>query len=148
MKSRIVDLDDKPRASVTIEIGGKAFKISRVVTGVRQLYGRFLTDAGDMMQKAAEVNERIQGMPKWTPEELDKATGEIEERTAEIEAFAAEKVDVLLRCIELLLTKNGHEFDRTWWIDNGDETDYQSLIVEAIQKDSVPGQKKTAGAAG
>ena len=146
--SRIVDLNGRPRASVTVEIGGKSFKISRVVTGVRQLYGRFLTDAGDMMQKAGEVNERIQAMAIATPEELEKATAEIEERTVEIEAFASEKVDLLLRCIELLLEKNGHEFDRAWWIDNGDETDYQSLIVEAIQKDSVPGQKKTVEAAG
>ena len=148
MKSRIVDLSSKPRASVTVELGGKSFKISRVVTGVRQLYGRFLTDAGDMMLKAAEVGERIQAMTIATPEQLEKATAEVAERTEDIEAFASEKVDILLRCIELLLTKNGHEFDRAWWIDNGDETDYQSLIVEAIQKDSEPGQKKTAEPAG
>ena len=145
--NRVVKLDDRPRAQVTIEIGGKSFKIERVVTGVRQLYGRFLTEAGLMMQKVARVNDRIQQLGSATGEDLDAASSEVEKRTGEIEQFAAGKLDILLRCIELLLEKNGYEFDREWWIENGDETDYQSLIVEALQKDSQPGQKKTAGTA-
>jgi len=141
---RLIDLNGLPRASVTIEIGGKSFQISRVVTGVRQLYGRFLTEAGAMMENVADLNEKIQA-GKISPEGLREADAEIEQRTAEVERFAAEKLDVLLRCIELLLVKNGYEFDREWWIENGDEMDYQSLIVEALGKDSTPGQKKTEG---
>ena len=144
---RMVDLNEKSRASVTIELGGKSFKIERVVTGVRQLYGRHVTTAGQLLVKVGQLNERIQAVKSATAEEQKKAEDAVEENTAEVEKFASEKLDILLRCIELLLVKNGYEFDRQWWIENGDDKDYQDFIVEAFKKDSA-GQKKTAAADG
>lgn len=126
----LIRLIDKPRQSVTLEIGDKQFRIAKVVTGVRQLYGRLLTDSGEALQKLATI--QAEDDPEI-----------IQQIAVEIEAFAEEKQRELDAILELLLTKNGYEFDREWWRANTDETDVKWFIVESINKDAPPDQKKT-----
>lgn len=129
MAERVVDLNAKPRPEVSLQLGGRSFRIVRVVTGVRRLYGDLLRETGELLEKAARLQE---------------AEGEeLERLSADVEDFAERKEVALFRILELLLTKNGYEFDRGWWEENADENDIKWFIVEAINKDAPEEQKKS-----
>lgn len=134
----MIDLSEKPRVAVDLRLGDATFRITRVVVAVRHIYGEFLKEGGALMGKVARVQELEESFSEASGED---ATREIEEISKEIEHYSAQKIDLLLTCIEYLLIRNGYEFDREWWIQNGDEMDYQGFIVECVMKDSA-GKKK------
>lgn len=139
----MVDLSEKPRVVVELRLGDETFRITRVVVAVRHLYGEFLKEGGALMEKVGEVKaleDRFGGAQ--TDEENLRITAEIEAITKEVEHFSEQKIDQLFSCIELLLTRNGYEFDRAWWMDNADDADLQGFIVECVMKDTA-GKKKT-----
>ncbi len=139
----MIDLSEKPRVAIELRLGDAVFRIARVVVAVRHIYGEFLKEGGALMEKVVRVQELEDAFSGAnTDEENQRITHEIEMISEEIEHFAGQKTDQLLSCVELLLTKNGYEFDRAWWIENGDEMDFQGLIVECLVKDSI-GKKKT-----
>lgn len=158
---RIVNLSEKPRVAVDLQLGGKTFRIARVVNAVRAIYGAMLKEAAVLMGKVDDLvskqNELVglnsadramveivqSGDLSAPVDGIARAKAEISRLTEEIEHFAARKNDQLMACIKLILESNGYAFDRQWWQDNGDEMDFQGFIVEALMKDS-PAQKKTA----
>ena len=146
-----IDLNQK-KESVTLTLGEKKFTIRRVVTGVLQLYGDFARDQGEKLEQIGQLQAEQERLEKIAPEdvtpeelqELDKASQKLVD---EVEEFSKAKIDRLLRMIQLLLEKNGYEYDRQWWIDNGDPSDYQSFIVACINKDVPAGGVKKNRAA-
>lgn len=143
MAERTVNLSDKPRAVVTLQLGGRSFRISRVVTGVRRLYGEFLRETGELLQKAADIARRQEAAAGTFAD--GAATADLVAVSEEIEEAARRRHGDLLRMIELILTRNGYEFDPQWWDENADQADLVAFIVESLNKDAPPGQKKTEG---
>jgi len=140
MAERIVSLDNSPRSAVTLEIAGQSFIIRRVVTGAQQLWAAFVKESMAYLEKI-EIYQKDAAKAKGQ-KELAQLTEDI---SREIDAFAESKLDRLLGILELLLTKNGYEFDRQWWIDNAGEADYREFIVAAMSKDQEPGGTKKNG---
>lgn len=130
MSDRRIDLDGKPRAVVELQLGGRTFRISRVVTGVRRLYGELLKEAGEALEKVAALG--------------GTEGAELERVAAEIEDLAVRKERTLAQILELLLTRNGYEYDGAWWEANADESDIKWFIVEALNKDAPADEKKSA----
>jgi mevalonate kinase len=134
-----VDLNQK-KESVTLTLGDKKFTVRRVVTGVLQLYGEFARDQGEMLERIGHLQTDQERLEKISPEEisqeeLDELDKTSQELVDEVEEFSKAKIDRLLRMIQLLLEKNGYEYDREWWIENADVSDYQNFIVACINKD-------------
>jgi hypothetical protein len=138
-----VSLNASSRPVVTIEVGDRRFLIRRVVTGVRQLWSAFVVEFMGYMERVNEYDSAVKklraGGKPGAAEEIRKLTEEVE---AAVDGFSIRKIDALLRIIELLLTKNGHEFDRQWWIENAEESEYKDFIISALEKDSPPVKKK------
>jgi hypothetical protein len=146
-----VDLNQK-KESVTLTLGDSRFTIRRVVTGVLQLYGEFARDQGEKLERIGHLQSEQERLEKIspddvTPEELERIDQESQKLVDEVEEFSKTKIDRLLRMIQLLLEKNGYEYDREWWIENADVSDYQNFIAACINKD-VPsnGVKKNRAA--
>lgn len=144
MSDGFVSLNASSRPVVTIEVGDRRFSIRRVVTGVRQLWSAFVVEYMSYIERVYAYDEavkklRASGKPE-AAEEIRRLTDEI---NSAVDGFSTRKVDALLRIIELLLTKNGYEFDRQWWIDNAEESEYKDFIMAALDKDSGPVKKKT-----
>ena len=138
--SNVVDLNKaKGRKLVEFSLDGKIFRILRVVTGVRQMYADYIHRQGELMEKA-DTLDKIEG------ETDEDYAVRVEPITREIEAFAAEKNDLYYRMLELILTKNGHTFDRQWWEENTDEFDQQQFVQICLTKDAPSQKKKTTGA--
>ena len=55
------------------------------------------------------------------------------------------KLSAMDRCMELLLTRNGYGYDRSWWEDYTDEYDMRSFIEACLSKDAKGSKKKSAG---
>jgi hypothetical protein len=140
MSERIIDLSEKPRAVVTLALGGHCFRIARVVMGVRRLYGEFIGDTGRLLEKTAEVARKEQELAAGGPASLQT---EISARATEIEEAAERRHGDLMLMLAKLLEENGYEFDLQWWEDHADPTDVIEFIREALNKDAGP-QKKTA----
>jgi hypothetical protein len=140
----LVSLNASTRPVVTIEVGDRRFSIRRVVTGVRQLWSAFVVEFMSYIERVYAYDEavkklRASGKPDAVAE-IKRLTDEI---NSEVDGFSTRKVDALLRIIELLLTKNGYEFEREWWIENAEEADYKDFITTALEKDNHPVKKKT-----
>jgi len=120
---RVVNLDDK-RNTVTIEVGGNAFKISRIPLRLNRMYGEYLTRICKYLDQIKETEE--------------EALGDL------AESFALDKADAIEKMLEYVLTSNGIEYNRDWWEDNADYTDMETFIVEAMKKDQAPEGKKKA----
>lgn len=133
---------NEQKKSIMITLADKRFEIKRVVTGVLQLYGEYMKDVGTGLEQIGYLQEKMDKLSTMTPEEVEETNRELEGISAEVEDFNQKKLDRLLRMIELLLEKNGHEFDREWWIENADISDYQNFITAAINKDVPEGVKK------
>jgi len=140
-----VDLDKK-KESITIKLAEQRFTVKRVVTGVLQLYGEYTREAGEKLEQIGYLQDRMEKFSELSPEEIEKADEELKQIVDEVDEFSKGKINRLLEIIELILTKNGYEFDRQWWIENADMTDYQSFINACINKD-LPDvkKKKTVG---
>jgi len=136
MTERLVNLDNTPRKAVTLQIAGQSFTIRRIVTGAQQLWSAFVRESAEYLEKIDAYQKAISG--KISAEEIAQRTEEI---TRDVDAFAETKLDRLLGILELLLEKNGYEFDRQWWVDNAGEEDYREFITSAMLKDQ-EGTKK------
>jgi len=139
-----VNLDQK-KESVTIKLSGESFTVKRVVTGVLQLYGEYTREAGEKLEQIGYLKDRMDKFSELSPEDIDKVDGELKQIVEEVDEFSNKKIDRLLEIIELILTKNGHQFDRKWWIESADMTDYQNFITACINKDLPDVKKKKAG---
>jgi hypothetical protein len=117
------------RTSVTIELSGERFTITRVVVGVHRAYGEYLDRAGELLKRLSKYEEG---------EESEKLVDEVE-------GFYQRKYEMLYYCIRLLLEKNGYEFDRNWWEENAEQQDLEEFVVEAMKKDGTGKKKATAG---
>lgn len=145
MAERFVDLSDKPRAAVTLQLGGRSFRIARVVTGVRRLYGEFLRETGRLLEQTADIAKLSEALDAATEEAEQKRLGaEIAAASAPIEDSVERRSADIMRILRLILEKNGYEFDPEWWDENADQADIVAFIAESLNKDD-PGQKKTAG---
>jgi len=136
MAERVVNLDNSPRSTVTLEIADQSFLIRRVVTGAQQLWAAFVKESVTYLEKINAYQKNAAATKGQ--KELAQLTEDI---SREIDVFAESKLDRLLGILELLLTKNGYVFDRQWWIDNAGETDYREFIMAAMLKDQ-EGTKK------
>lgn len=77
--------------------------------------------------------------------ELDTGTAteeEIKTAIAKAEEYSKKRKAELERCMDLLLVKNGYEYDRPWWQDNTDEYDVRSFVEACLSKDSNGSKKK------
>jgi len=137
MTEHNVNLDNTPRSTVTLEIAGQSFTIRRVVTGAQQLWTTFVKESMAYLEKI-DVYQKVAAETKGQ-KELAKLTEDI---SREIDEFAENKIDRLLDILELLLTKNGYDFDRQWWIENADEADYREFIMKSMMKDQKDGNVK------
>lgn len=128
---RIYDLNNRQKSvTAVIRVSDKEFRISRVVTGVRVLYSNLLTEMGERLKEICAVDSA-----KASKEELQSLV----EST---ERFAKEKSGKLEQCMELLLTRNGYEYDRQWWDGNTDEYDVRCFIEACLSKDADGSKKK------
>jgi len=130
MSERTINLDNRPRIAVTLQLAGESFTIRRIVTGAQQLWSVFVRESAEYLEKIDAYQKAISG--KISAKEIEQRTEEI---TREVDAFAESKLDRLLGILELLLVKNGYSFERQWWIDNAGEEDYREFIISAMLKD-------------
>lgn len=143
MTERIINLDNSPRPAVILQIGGKSFSIRRVVTGVRQLWLSFVKDTTELLETLETHNKAQKAVnTKSSQVEQQKVVEEMERFAILVDEFHRNKLERLMRIIELLLIKNGYEFDRKWWIENGDELDYKEFIESVLLREGNT-QKKT-----
>jgi hypothetical protein len=138
---RSVRIDEKERPAISIEVAGQTFVIRRVVTGVRQRWGEFMQLQGQALQMVDDLKQKIDKAGGTETEALKK---EIDSMNGLAEKIAKARESAEEDCLQLILEKNGYEFNRNWWIDETDSVDRQSCIIEAINKDSVGaiGKKK------
>lgn len=128
---RVYDLNNRQKSvTAVIRVSDKEFRISRVVTGVRVLYSNLLTEMGERLKEIGAVDSA-----KASEEELQRLL-------KSTERFAKEKSDKLDECMELLLTRNGYEYDRQWWERNADEYDIRCFIEACLSKDADGSKKK------
>lgn len=124
---KIVNLDDE-RNSITLVVEGKEFIISRIVLKARQIYGEYLKLSGEYLQLVGKAND-LEGK---TAEELEKINAELEKA---IEDYAIRKAEYLDELLEIILVKNGYDFDLEWWHDNTDYGAIESFVYAALKKD-------------
>jgi hypothetical protein len=141
---RTVNINNRERPAISLEVAGQHFEIKRVVTGVRQRWGEFLQLQGEALEKVADLQKKVEVAGGDMDKVRDDVVGaqEYSNRIAE-RRTAAEK-----ECIELILEKNGYTFDWLWWLDETDSVDRQGFIIEALNKDTNTGGsegKKKAG---
>ena len=114
---RIYDLNDRQKCvTAVLKISDKEYRISRVVTGVRVLYSNMLIEMGEQLKAVGSLDTKT------------ASDEEIKEALEKADAFKERRKTDKNRCLELLLVKNGYEFDRTWWEDNADEYDITGTI--------------------
>ncbi len=133
MGERLFDLNDRQKCvTAVIRVSDKEFRISRVVTGVRVTYSNMLTEMGEQLKSVGEIDTE-----KATKEEIQAAIEKADQ-------FEKKRKDALDRCMDLLLSKNGYEYDRQWWQDNTDEHDVRSFIEACLSKEAKGSKKKQA----
>lgn len=143
MSDGFVSLNASSRPVVTIEVGDRRFLIRRVVTGVRQLWSAYVVEFMSYLERVNAYDDAVKKLRAGgKPNAAEEIRGLTEEVEAAVDGFSSRKLDALLRIIELLVTKNGYEFDRQWWIENAEEGEYRDFIVAALEKDSPPVKKK------
>ena len=121
--------------AVSIEIAGQTFTIRRVVTGVRQLYAA-------LVREQVEFLQRLDAYQKALKAGADEAAADGEDLARDVDAFYGRKLETFLRILELLLTRNGYEWDRRWWEDNAGEEDYRAFVLASINGEAPAGSKK------
>lgn len=131
-----ISLDKNPKRNVVeLSVGGKFYRITRVVTGVRKMYADYMARTGELVEKAAEL-ERKEG------ESEEDHSARVETVSAEVKEFHSKKEDLLYTMLELILSRNGYQLDREWWELNTDLLDQQQFLDICLTKDA-PAQKKT-----
>lgn len=138
----MINLDEKERPILDIQVAGKNFKIKRVVSGVFQRYGDFAKSSGEALKRISDLQTRLDDGKDF--EEVQEEYTELQTVSEEV-AQLREKMET--ECIGLILEKNGYELDWDWWLENTDTTDRQGFIVECLNKDysaGGSGKKKQA----
>jgi chromosome segregation ATPase len=135
---------DANRKTITITLGGARWRISRVVTGVRRRYAEILTRSGEEIEKVSRL-QALQEKDELTDEDARELGELVETLGREVDEFQQWKTEELYRCLELLLEKNGYEFDREWWDDNADIGEIQEFITAALTKDQESKKEGTGG---
>lgn len=138
MTERVVNLDNNPRPAVTVQISGKSFTIRRIVTGVRQLWKIFVKETIELL----EILDKVRPVTEANDQKIEQKTEEMTQLAVRIDEFHESKLERLLRILELLLIKNGYDFDREWWIENGSELDYKEFIEAVLLNESAEPKKK------
>jgi hypothetical protein len=133
---KIVNLDDE-KNSVTLIVEGKEFTINRIVLKARQVYGEYLKLSGEYLKLIAESND-TEGK---SVEELEALNAKLEKA---VEDYAFRKAEYLDELLEIILVKNGYDFDIDWWHDNTDYGAIESFVYAALKKDDegAPSKKK------
>jgi hypothetical protein len=134
---KIVNLDDE-RNSVAIKVEGKEFVISRIVLKARQLYGEYLKLSGEYLNLIAESQEKANSKDA---KELEEVNAKLE---LAVEDYAFRKAEYIEELLEIILVKNGYDFDIDWWHDNTDYSVMESFVYQALKKDETgaPAKKK------
>lgn len=127
MAHKIVNLDDEAN-SVSITVAGKTFDIKRIVLKARQLYGEYLVMSGEYLRKVSDANN-LEGK---TVAELKAFNAELEKA---VEEYAVKKAEILERLLQVILEKNGYEFNFQWWEENSDYSAIEQFIFTALKKD-------------
>ena len=137
----MIDLDKaKGRATVEIRLAGETFRVTRVVTGVRQLYADYTTETIRALDRADTLHRG--------DDESDEAyEARVLDVTREITEITDRNRETFFRMLGLILSRNDHELDRQWWDENTDEGDRRRFLDACLSKD-VPAQKKTMTARG
>jgi hypothetical protein len=107
------------------------------VLKARQLYGEYLMMAGSYMSKIGEAQEAVKGDDVKKLEEINAMMEKA------IETYAFQKADFIERMLEVILTKNGYEYNRTWWEENTDYQVMEQFIFQAMKKDDPEDTKPT-----
>lgn len=135
----MINLDEaKGRKTLEIRLAGARFRITRVVTGVRQLYADYTRRTIEAVDKA---NSLIQGSDE-ADEAFEKRVRQV---TEEINEYVEGNREIFFSMVELILSRNGHELDREWWDENTDELDRRMFLDTCLSKDA-SAQKKTTTA--
>lgn len=92
-----------------------------------------LTEMGAMLREVGSLD------PKAATED------ELKEALSKADAFKERRLSAMDRCMELLLTRNGYGYDRSWWEGYTDEYDMRSFIEACLSKDAKGSKKKNAG---
>lgn len=134
--NKIVNLDDE-KNSVTLIVEGREFVISRIVMKARQVYGEYLQDTGKYLQLVAEA----QALDGKSADELEALNAKLE---GAIEDYAKKKAAYIEELLEIILVKNGYEYDPEWWASNADYSAMEAFVYAALKKDEQdkPGKKK------
>lgn len=132
MQERIFDLNGRDNCvTATIKVADQAFRVNRVVTGVRVLYSNYLMEMGRLMQEVGKI---------------DAEDASCEEDTvalrAKVDDFSRRKGEVYDEILTLLLTRNGYVYDKAWWEANTDEMDVRAFIDACVSKDAPDTKKK------
>jgi len=136
---REINLDNQARATITLVVAGSKFRIRRVVTGVRQLYGDLVAQMGEELLRVGELQDL---MKTGDEAAIERRASEL---AARVNEFAEVRKSATSRILELLLSKNGYNYDAQWWEENADQQDVQGFIAECLRKDVAEGdEKKTA----
>lgn len=118
---RIVSLEDK-KNTVTIEIGGASFDISRVVLAVHDMYNEYL-------EAITEYHESTQG---------DRETPVVKR----VRQFIDIRKKYVVPIMQLLLEKNGYVYDDDWWRQNVESYDHMDEFIRACLMKDVDDKKK------
>ncbi len=131
---RIYDLNERRKCvTAVLTVSDKEFRISRVVTGVRVLYANFLTQMGEILKEISTLDTQ------------NADSEEIKNAIAKAEAFKNTREETTEHCLELLLAKNGYEYDKAWWTENADDYDIRAFIEICLSKDADGSKKKKNG---
>lgn len=130
----MIVIDDKDRPEVELSISGATYRVRRVVNAVRRIYGQYLERAGKEIENLGALQRRLDD-GKATQEDVAAATDRVTE-------VVLEREEAVMQCIQLILEKNGYEYDRDWWDENTDQYDRQHFVVSALNKDVKPGGGK------
>ena len=139
MAHKIVNLDDeKNTASITIE--NKTFEIKRIVLKARQIYGEYLQAAGEYLVKISKFNERAQNT--GDRQEISLIDNQL---TESVEDWVQTKAGFIEGLMEVILTKNGYDWEPDWWYENTDYQMMERFIETALKKDEEPAQAGKKG---
>ena len=128
MAHNIVNLDDSAKA-VTIVVNGESFVISSNVLKARDLFAKHLTGKRDYINKLYSYDLKREGI---TVEEVQEYTDQL---TKIAEEYAEKKLAQNRDIMQILLEKNGYNFDWDWWLDNVDCEAIDQFIAKAMKKD-------------
>ncbi len=127
---RVFDLNGRDQCvTAKITIADQTFKISRVVTAVRVMYANHLKRMGELLKRTGEVSDN--------PDDES-----IKMLKDDVDEFQSDRETLYDQLLSLILSRNGYEYDKTWWQNNTDDTDVRAFIETCLSKDAPSVKKK------